>query len=296
MISLPSLPHGTLSMWLSVAGLLIASLAAMVSILTSAGRMRKKLSLGSLAFAGFVVGLYAVVTAEQTQRKDASGRAAETRQLKGRLETADAVIDKLRSVQQTETQQLKGQLEAATAEIKELHGAQAEAQQLKAELEAANAETKELRGAHAKAQELKAQLEAADTVIKDLRKAQADQEPLIRYISASLGDLRLLSKLTSGRTYCVRIAAAGTQSGRAELEDMKQRIESQFPGAAASGMLAIIPFSHQYNTVQLVFGRGLSFAAAEVFLRLARTHHFANAIPSICAEPSAQDAKKSETQ
>ncbi|MEJ2326968.1 MAG: hypothetical protein P8Y25_09180 [Chromatiaceae bacterium] len=223
MISLPLLRDGTPAMWLSVAGLLIASLVAMVCILTSAGRMPKKLSLGFLALAGLVVGLSAVVIAEQSQRENASSRAAETQQLKGRLEAADAVI-------------------------------------------------------------------------KELRNAQAEQEPLIRYISASLGDLRLLSKLTAGRTYCVRIAAAGTESGRAELEDIKQRIASEFPGAAASGMLAIVPFSRQYNTVQLVFGRGLSFAAAEVFLRLARTHHFANARPRICAEPSAHDAKKSDTQ
>jgi hypothetical protein len=272
MISLPSILHGTPAMWLSVAGLLIASLAAMVSILTSGGAMPKRLSLGFFAFAGFVVGLYGVVAAQESQRKGASTRAAETQQLKGRLETADAVIQKLRGVQQTETQHLKGQLEAA------------------------NAEMKELRGAQTKAQQLKGQLEAADTVIKELRKAQAEQEPLIRYISASLGDLRLLSKLTAGRTYCVRIAAAGTESGRAELEDIKQRIASELPEAAASGMLAIIPFSRQYNTVQLVFGRGLSFAAAEVFLRLARTHHFANAEPKICVEPSAQDAEKSDTE
>jgi hypothetical protein len=272
MISLPLLRDGTPAMWLSVAGLLIASLAAMVCILTGAGRMPKKLSLGFLALAGLVVGLSAVVIAEQSQRENASSRAAETQQLKGRLETADAVIKKLRGVQQTETEQLKGKIEAANAEMKELRGAQAETRQLKG------------------------RLEAADPVIKELRTAQAEQEPLIRYISASLGDLRLLSKLTAGRTYCVRIAAAGTESGRAELEDIKQRIASEFPGAAASGMLAIIPFSRQYNTVQLVFGRGLSFAAAEVFLRLARTHHFANARPRICAEPSAQDAKKGDTQ
>ena len=283
-------------MWLSVAGLLIASLAAMVCILTSAGRMPKKLSLGFLALAGFVVGLYGVVAARESQHKEASTRAAETQQLKGRLETADAVIRKLRGVQQTETQQLNGQIAAANAEIKELRGAQTEAQQLKGQLKAANAEMKELRGAQTEAQQLKGQLEAADIVIKELRKAQAEQEPLIGYISASLGDLRLLTKLTAGRTYCVRIAAAGTESGRAELEDMKQRIASEFPRAATSGMLAIIPFSREYNTVQLVFGRGLSFAAAEVFLRLARTHHFANAEPKICVESNAQDAKKSETQ
>jgi cell fate (sporulation/competence/biofilm development) regulator YmcA (YheA/YmcA/DUF963 family) len=233
-------------MWLSVAGLLAAGLAALLGVLTSQGRALKKLLLGSLAFIGFVVGLYGSVAMEESQRKEAFTRAAETQELQKRLETAGAM-------------------------------------------------TKELQGVQAEAQRLKAQIETAHAVITELRKAQAEQAPLIRYISDSLGDLHLLTKLSAGKTYYVRIAAAGTESGRADLEDLKQRIASEFPGAAASGMLAIIPFSREYNTVQLVFGKGLTFAEAEVFLQLARAHHFANAEPKICAENGAQDAKKSET-
>jgi cell fate (sporulation/competence/biofilm development) regulator YmcA (YheA/YmcA/DUF963 family) len=247
-------------MWLSVAGLLAAGLAALLGVLTSQGRALKKLLLGSLAFIGFVVGLYGSVAMEESQRKEAFTRAAETQELQKRLETAGAM-----------TKELQKRLETAGAMTKELQGVQAEAQRLKAQLETAHA------------------------VITELRKAQAEQAPLIRYISDSLGDLHLLTKLSAGKTYYVRIAAAGTESGRADLEDLKQRIASEFPGAAASGMLAIIPFSREYNTVQLVFGKGLTFAEAEVFLQLARAHHFANAEPKICAENGAQDAKKSET-
>ena len=141
-------------------------------------------------------------------------------------------------------------------------------------------------------QNLANQLTTANAVATQIKKAQSDQEPLLRYVTASVGDLGALNALSGGHKYFVRIAAASNDRGRADLEATKARIEAEFKGAMSSEMVAILPVGKERSSVQLVFGRNLNFAAAEVFLRLAVSHHLANGQPQIFPERELQRTKQ----
>ena len=199
-------------MWLSILGLFVAGITAIVSTVTGDGTREKKRSLILLAVTGLSVGLYAAVDSEQEKQKEAAKHALERLELSGNLG-------------------------------------------------------------------------AANSALVEIRKAQAEQDPLLRYVTVSVGDLGALNALSGGRKYYVRIAAATTARGRVDLEATKSRIESEFAGATSSGMVAIIPLSSREGSVQLVFGRRLSFAAAEVYLRIAVSHHLANGQAQIFSEP-----------
>ncbi|MFY9820193.1 MAG: hypothetical protein WAM82_02355 [Thermoanaerobaculia bacterium] len=136
------------------------------------------------------------------------------------------------------------------------------------------------------------QLTKANVVTAEIKKAQADQDPLLRYVTASVGDLGALNALSGGRKYFVRIATASNKRGLADLEATKSRLQEEFKGAVSSGMVAIIQIPKQPGSMQLVFGRNLSFAAAEVYLRLAVSHHLANGQPQIFSESEAASPKQ----
>lgn len=198
-------------MWLTIAGLLIATLAAIVSAETGEGSKTKKRALSLLAVVGLIVGSIASFTAELEKTEEATKHELEVEKLNGQLASANAALT-------------------------------------------------------------------------EVRKAQADQDPLLRYVSASVGDLGRLNVLSGGYRYYVRIAWANNEKGRRDLEATKNRILNEFKGADASGMVAILSDPKIKGAVQLVFGRELSFAAAEVFLRLALSHQLANGQPQIFSE------------
>jgi hypothetical protein len=98
-----------------------------------------------------------------------------------------------------------------------------------------------------------------------------DLQNLLALVEVTVGDLAKLNELSGGHTYYVRIAA---DTSRQRLEKFLRRIEKQFKGATDSGLVTIRDPKPGSNLYELVFGQHLDVAAAEVFHRLAMTHHF----------------------
>jgi hypothetical protein len=98
-----------------------------------------------------------------------------------------------------------------------------------------------------------------------------DQSALLKLVTITVGDLGVLNRLSGGQKYYVRIAA---DTSKARLEGYLRDIDKKFGGAKSSGLVSIRdprPGSALYT---LIFGSGLDVAAAEVFQRLANSHHF----------------------
>ena len=122
----------------------------------------------------------------------------------------------------------------------------------------------------------------------------ASQGKLLDLVNFTVGDLGILNRLSAGHRYYVQIAA-DTSADR--LKPFLDRIQQQFPGAKASGLVSIrkpVPPSRNYI---LAFGNGLDLAAAEVFQRLADNHRFPPhdqfaVIQSEPAAPRADDLPK----
>jgi hypothetical protein len=109
-----------------------------------------------------------------------------------------------------------------------------------------------------------AQLASAERELVALRGVSAVTNALV-------GDLTKLNALGGDGKYYVRIAADTRPGG---LDPYLRRIEGQFGGARASGLVAIRPPKSGSSMYALVFGQGLTLASAEVFQRLAMSHHF----------------------
>jgi hypothetical protein len=111
---------------------------------------------------------------------------------------------------------------------------------------------------------------ATEKELADAQRRLATLQTMLALVNVTVGDLAKLNELSGGSRYYVRIAA---DTVRERLDPYLRNIESQFKGAHSSGMVAIReprPGSHNY---ELVFGQGLDVAAAEVFHRLAISHH-----------------------
>jgi len=88
--------------------------------------------------------------------------------------------------------------------------------------------------------------------------------------NAFVGDLTKLSALGGARTYYVRIAADTSR----ERWEYSPENRNQFAGAQSSGLVAIRDPRPPSGNFELVFGQHVSLVAAEVFQRLAMSHHF----------------------
>ena len=123
--------------------------------------------------------------------------------------------------------------------------------------------------------------ERHDAVAAQLRSTEGELEALkgvSALTNALVGDLTKLNALGGDGRYHVRIAADAKRAG---LEPYLRRIERQFAGAQASGLVAIHPPKGGSRQYTLVFGQGLTLASAEVFQRLAMSHHFPNGLAAI---------------
>jgi len=98
--------------------------------------------------------------------------------------------------------------------------------------------------------------------IKDLEKTTA-------FINTVVGDLSILDKIGGTSKYYIRIAA---DESRSSLEKYLKNIDYQFKGAVSSGLVEIRNPRPSSKLYELVFGKNLSFTAAEVMHRLAMSH------------------------
>jgi hypothetical protein len=120
-----------------------------------------------------------------------------------------------------------------------------------------------LRNANMQLASTNAQLASANDQLATLQQAMA----LVKFV---VGDLGRLNELSGGAHYYVRVAA---DSSRERLEPFLRAIEREFKGAASSGMVSIREPRVGSHNYELVFGQGLDVSAAEVFHRLAVSHH-----------------------
>jgi hypothetical protein len=128
--------------------------------------------------------------------------------------------------------------------------------------------------------------EAASRAKADLERANTQLDSLnatLAVVHASVGDLAALGRLAGGNRYYVRLATGHTHE---ELEKLLAALSNQFKGAKSSGMVAIREHKGARPEYELVFGQNLDFVAAEVFQRLAMSHHLANGVASIHPEAS----------
>lgn len=136
--------------------------------------------------------------------------------------------------------------------------------------------------ARADTQRAQAALASANHQLAALQSAMA-------LVKLTVGDLGKLNELSGGATYYVRIAA---DTSRDRLEPYLRAIDAEFKGAQASGMASIREPRPGSRNYELVFGQGLDVAAAEVFHRLAISHHLTPAatsgqeVASIVPEPA----------
>jgi len=86
-----------------------------------------------------------------------------------------------------------------------------------------------------------------------------------------VGDLAKLAALGGSSKYYVRIAAATSAE---DLTPHLRKIENQFAGARGSGLVAVRETTQPTLKYELVFGQDLNLVAAQVFQRLAMSHHF----------------------
>jgi hypothetical protein len=113
----------------------------------------------------------------------------------------------------------------------------------------------------------------------------------IALVKFTVRDRAKLNELSGGAQYYVRIAA---DTSRDRLEPYLRAINTEFKGAQSSGMASIRAPRSGSRNYELVFGQGLDVAAAEVFHRLAISHHLTPAaasgqeVASIVPEPALQ--------
>ncbi|MGD0339956.1 MAG: hypothetical protein ABSB78_14340 [Bacteroidota bacterium] len=128
--------------------------------------------------------------------------------------------------------------------------------------------------------------EKRDKAEKITQRANEDLASLkatLALVQYTVGDLGKLNDISGGAKYYCRVAA---DTKKENLNVYLQRINNQFKGADASGLVGIRdprPGSHIY---ELVFGQHLELAAAEVFHRLAMSHKLppSNQVAAILAE------------
>lgn len=121
--------------------------------------------------------------------------------------------------------------------------------------------------AHQNAADLKSRLDAA---IAKLNK----QGRILNSASVDVDALAQLNQLSSGRFH-VRLA---TDTDASRLCRIEHGIDNQFQGAAANQGIRVIGAGSAY---QLIFGKGLSLAAAQVYQTLAINHALGNGRPLI---------------
>jgi hypothetical protein len=121
--------------------------------------------------------------------------------------------------------------------------------------------------AHQNAKDLKKQL---DTAMRRLKK----QGQILNSASIDVDALAQLNQLSSGRFH-VRLA---TDTDASRLCRIEHGIDNQFQSPAANQGVRVIRVGRAY---QLIFGKGLSLAAAQVYQTLAINHSLGNGRPLI---------------
>lgn len=99
-------------------------------------------------------------------------------------------------------------------------------------------------------------------------------------VNATVGDLGTLNAMSSGTKYYVRVSRGKT---RPELQHFLGVLEQRFPGATANKAACILPTKD--GRYDLVLGRHLNLAAAEVFARLVDGSHLQPANQFAWIEP-----------
>ena len=146
----------------------------------------------------------------------------------------------------------------------------------------AKQENTEKVNASTEARNAKHELDNANSQLETLRS-------MVTLVNITVGDLAKLNDLSGGAKYYVRIAADKSREG---LEPSLRAIEADFRGAKSSGMVSVRDPKAGSHNYELVFGQGLDMAAAEVFHRLATSHHLPpeGQIAYILPEPVASAA------
>jgi len=103
------------------------------------------------------------------------------------------------------------------------------------------------------------------------KKQLQDLQTTLNLVRATVGDLGKLDELSGGVKYYVRVAA---DTNEKNLEPFLKNIEADIKGAKNSDIVCIREPKHGSKKFELIFGAGLDLAAAEVFHRLATSHHF----------------------
>jgi len=111
--------------------------------------------------------------------------------------------------------------------------------------------------------------EKAEKIALQAKQDLADLKETLTLVRITVGDLGKLNDLSGGRKYYVRIAA---DTSKERLAKFLKKIEGQFKGASASGLVTIRDPKTGSQNYELVFGQHLDVAAVEVFHRLAMSH------------------------
>jgi hypothetical protein len=114
------------------------------------------------------------------------------------------------------------------------------------------------------------QLHEQASMLKRANQQLDDLRGVLNLVNLTVGNLGSLNELSGGAKYRVRIAA---DTSRERLKPFLSRLEAEFKGARTSGLVDIREPSGRSKNYELVFGQGLDLAAAEVFQRLAMSHH-----------------------
>jgi len=116
--------------------------------------------------------------------------------------------------------------------------------------------------AKAQAKDDHEKLSTANQQLEDLRS-------VLSLVKATVGDLAILHELSGSTRYHVTIA---TDTSREGLAKPLKNLQDNF-GGPNSKLISIREPKTGSKNYELVFGQGLDMAAAEIFQRLATSHH-----------------------
>ena len=100
------------------------------------------------------------------------------------------------------------------------------------------------------------------------------------FVGSVAGQLSKLDEIGGGKAYYVRLAWGHTET---ELVPFETALLRRYPGGKANHLIEIRSTSNPVG-YELVFGKGLTLASAEVFERLSDLQGFANGRPEIQAD------------